>query len=250
MIVYKITCNANGKGYIGKTKRSLHARWRAHCAKGSGCWAMKGAIKKYGENAFRKEILASGLTDEEAEIVERRMVHEHGTKAPGGYNLTEGGQGSAHKNPAHGRNISAAWQREDTRARHMAWRTPERLSEKANAFSAWKRQQKAWNAKKMEEALSLEPLAAARMLWYRATKNREHAIRAGQDAEKLAWLDRTRDKQIAKVWALANVPVPPASSWAITTHAYEKMKYKKVVRGMRTKFRPSGACATQEEDRA
>lgn len=229
MIVYKITCTVNGKAYIGKTKRSLHDRWRSHCSQGSGCWALAGAIRKYGKDAFVLEVLACDLDDEAAERVEREMVHRHGTKAPAGYNLTEGGQGSAHKNPEHGKNIAKAWQREETRERHMAWRTSERMSAKANEDSTWRRQQMAWMQKRLDAALKLPPLEASRQLWYKATKCRENAVRSGRTSEQLEWMDGVRDEQIATVWRMANLPAPPASSWAQTAHEYERNKQRAVV---------------------
>jgi len=220
--VYLVWCTASNKGYVGKTKRTLHARWRAHCSTHSGCWALSGAIRKYGKEAFTITLLAEGLTSEEAKRVEREMVHKYGTKAPRGYNLTEGGQGSAHENPEHGKNIAKAWQREETRAKHMSWRTPERMSAKANEQDTWMAQQKAWMQKRLDLALTMPPLEAAQMIWYKATKSREQAVRKGREQHQLDWMDSVRDSQILECWTAAGVPAPPASSWMVKSTAYEK----------------------------
>ena len=252
MIVYLVRCKVNGKGYIGKTKRSLHDRWRAHRAKGSGCWGLKGAIQKYGKDAFEVSVLASGLSDDEASAMEKNMIHVHRTKAPLGYNLTEGGQGSAHKNPEHGKNIAKAWERPESREKHMAWRTHEKLSAQANSDGTWRRQQKAWMDKRLEEALRMPPLDGARSIWHKTTKNREHAKRKGRSDTQLEWIDSVRDAQIATIWASAGVPAPPASSWQQTAHAYEKSRWGCVRDDTLTKSRPSAACEGEgtSEDRS
>ena len=246
--VYAIECLANGKMYVGKTKRSMHDRWRSHCAAGSGCWALKGAISKYGKQAFKCEVWFDGLSDAEAEEKERWLVHELSSLAPHGYNLTEGGQGSAHKNPHHGRNISRAWERPETRQKHMAWRTHEKLSKQANSDSQWRRQQMAWMSKRLEAVASLPPLEASRIIWHKSTKCREHARRQGRTEEQICWMDSVRDAQIAQVWEAANVPAPPASSYAQTAHSYEKQRWGKdnVAKAL-TRSRPSCACASGAE---
>ena len=230
MLVYKVTCTVNGKGYIGKTKRSMHDRWRSHCSKGSGCWALAGAIRKYGKGAFTIEILVSNLDSAAAKVVERDMIHKHGTRAPAGYNLTDGGEGSAHENAEHGKNISKAWKRKETRERHMAWRTPERLSAMVNSDSQWRRQQMAWAQKRLEAALKLPPMEASKLIWHRAIKCKEHAVRKGRTDVQLNWMDSVRDEHIAQVWKVAGVPSPPASSWAQTAHGYEKQKKSMAVK--------------------
>lgn len=220
--VYKITCQTNGKAYIGKTKRTIHARWRAHCGKGSGCHALSGAIRKYGKAAFRIHVLASGLTNDEANAFECDMIVAHNTRAPAGYNLVAGGQGSADINPNHGRNIAAAWKRPETRERHMAWRTTQRLRDKANQEDTWKRQQAAWMQRRLEKALEMPVRDAIDMIVYRTTKALEHARRQGRPEEWKAWMLEQKHMQIVAVCNAAGVPIPQASSCAQSTNAYER----------------------------
>lgn len=235
-----VWCTVTNKGYVGKTIRTLSARWRAHCSDGSGCWALKGAIRKYGKAAFTITELASGLTSEEAKRVEREMIHKYRTRAPNGYNLTDGGQGSAHENPEHGKNIAKAWARPETRERHMVWRTPERMSAKANEHDTWMEQQKAWMQKRLALALTMPPLDASQMIWYKATKSREQAVRRNREQQQLDWMDGVRDSQILECWTAAGVPVPPASSWMVKSTAYEKK-----VRGKRAQWTSSMAKLTR-----
>ena len=88
--VYCHTNTINGKQYIGITKRGSEKRWgnngyRYHNQ------AFGAAVDKYGWNSFTHETLLTGLTKEQAEAEERRLISELGTLSPGGYNLTTGG---------------------------------------------------------------------------------------------------------------------------------------------------------------
>ena len=229
---------------MGKTIRTLQARWSSHCGKGSGCWALSGAIRKYGRDAFTITALVKGLSDEDAETTERSMVHKYKTKAPSGYNLTEGGQGSAHKNPNHGANIAKAWTVPETRERHMTWRTFENLSAKVNQPDTWIVQQKAWMAKRLVMALSLSPLDGSQLIWFRAVKSREHAMRKGREQHQLDWLDNVRDSQILECWKNAGLPAPPASSWMVKTTAYEKRNRGGVSSSRQTLTKSRPSCAS------
>lgn len=53
---------------------------------------MARALRKYGKEAFTQEVLETEATFEAAAMTERRMIEQHGTLAPYGYNLTTGGE--------------------------------------------------------------------------------------------------------------------------------------------------------------
>lgn len=93
-VVYLITCNANGKQYVGQTLRSATRRMREHAlgrrGKGS-CTALARAIKKYGWNAFAWRIIAHDVPESQINSMEIEMVSKHGTRSPAGYNLDGGG---------------------------------------------------------------------------------------------------------------------------------------------------------------
>lgn len=58
MIIYKITNKFTGEMYIGQTKRTLLARWKAHCAdvnSSISCFKLQQAIKEYGKESFTVE---------------------------------------------------------------------------------------------------------------------------------------------------------------------------------------------------
>jgi group I intron endonuclease len=92
MLVYLITNTVNGKRYIGQTSYSLEKRWFLHCNRKS-CTALHNAINKYGADKFTAEILFSVPTKELAGELEIEYIKRYNTKAPNGYNLTDGGEG-------------------------------------------------------------------------------------------------------------------------------------------------------------
>lgn len=94
--VYIATCAASGKRYIGLTGRTVEKRWKAHVynALKDRQGALYAAIRLHGEGAFTVETFRSGLTREQACIVEMAMIEARGTQSPGGYNLTIGGDGA------------------------------------------------------------------------------------------------------------------------------------------------------------
>lgn len=89
--VYKHTC-PNGKVYIGITKKKPKDRW----ANGAG-YATQffgKAIRKYGWENIKHEIIADGLTEEEARKKEVEQIALCDSNNPEhGYNCTEGGEG-------------------------------------------------------------------------------------------------------------------------------------------------------------
>jgi len=89
-LVYKHT-SPSGKSYIGITKNTKH-RETNHKSPNSGCPAFSAAVQKYGWDSFTHEILLEGLTLDEANEAEQRLIAEHNTLSPNGYNLTSGGK--------------------------------------------------------------------------------------------------------------------------------------------------------------
>ena len=89
--VYMHENRVNGKKYIGITSLKPTNRW----ANGRGyqrCPLFYAAIEKYGWDAFRHDILFTGLTQEEAERLEVDLIAKYQTQDPEkGYNLAAGG---------------------------------------------------------------------------------------------------------------------------------------------------------------
>lgn len=94
--VYKHTNKVNGKVYIGQTCMKPKDRW--YNGEGyKGCSYFYHAIQKYGWDNFEHEILFEGLTLEEANELEKRLIAEYdSTNHSKGYNLMTGGNNSEH----------------------------------------------------------------------------------------------------------------------------------------------------------
>ncbi len=90
--VYIVTNVMNGKQYVGLTK-SLEKRWDAHRRSNGSAPALHAAIKKYGKEAFVFTHVCDAFDFEAAQDIERMLIVQHNTKAPNGYNLTDGGEG-------------------------------------------------------------------------------------------------------------------------------------------------------------
>lgn len=89
--VYCLTNTVNGKQYVGMTRRSLNARFGSNGRNYEKCSAIWGAIKEFGWENFSHEILADGLTYEEACEKEKQFIVELNSRTPYGYNLEGGG---------------------------------------------------------------------------------------------------------------------------------------------------------------
>lgn len=88
MQIYKITNLLNGKIYIGKDTKN----WKNYY--GSGI-LIKVAIKKYGRENFRKDILEDNIVDKNL-LCEREKfwIKKLQPYPPNGYNIADGGQGN------------------------------------------------------------------------------------------------------------------------------------------------------------
>jgi hypothetical protein len=94
MLIYCITNKINGKKYIGMTGRTLEERWNSHCssANNGSPFRFHSAIRKYGEDAFTKEILFDDLDIESCRSIEVQTIFEYNTMNDG-YNSKPGGCG-------------------------------------------------------------------------------------------------------------------------------------------------------------
>ncbi len=89
--VYKHT-SPSGKVYIGVAKDINH-RWRSNGEGYRGSTRIHNAIKKYGWDNFKHEILFSGLSQSEACRKEAELITTYNsTNEKYGYNLQSGGQ--------------------------------------------------------------------------------------------------------------------------------------------------------------
>lgn len=94
--VYLHTNKANGKKYIGITHTAPEKRWQNGNGYSKNNYFAR-AIEKYGWNGFAHEVIESGLTKEEAERTEIRLIAKYKTLDIGhGYNIRPGGDASRH----------------------------------------------------------------------------------------------------------------------------------------------------------
>lgn len=108
--VYMHEHRGSGKKYIGITGQRPEKRWKN--GRGyKGCPYFTAAIEKHGWDAFRHEVLYTGLTKDEAERLEVELIAKYDTTDRAkGYNAAAGGNTTAgYTIPEQGRrNISAA----------------------------------------------------------------------------------------------------------------------------------------------
>ena len=105
--VYKHT-SPSGKVYIGITSHKPEKRWD----NGKGyrtCPRMARAVAKYGWANFTHEILAEGLTKDEAETMEVRLITEYqSNNGDFGYNTDNGGSAQGRASEETRRKMSAS----------------------------------------------------------------------------------------------------------------------------------------------
>lgn len=90
MYVYQITNLINNKQYIGITN-DYKKRWSNHKCCNNPDMVIAKAIKKYGVENFKFELLYSGLSLEDASNKEIQLIKEKRTLVPNGYNVALGG---------------------------------------------------------------------------------------------------------------------------------------------------------------
>ena len=94
--IYCITNLVNGKQYIGMTTQYYKKRWQNHlyCIKNNGgCPLLLSAIKKYGLDNFKFEIMIICF-DESLSEMEKLYIARYNTVTPNGYNISKGGEAS------------------------------------------------------------------------------------------------------------------------------------------------------------
>lgn len=96
MIIYKIVNCKDGKVYIGQTVQSLARRWQCHIRdanKGSPL-VLHRAMRLHGIGYFSVVEVSRRATKEELRLAEIDAIKLFNCRAPKGYNMTPGGDGS------------------------------------------------------------------------------------------------------------------------------------------------------------
>jgi group I intron endonuclease len=92
--IYRLTNKLNSKKYIGKSVE-FKTRMGTHRRMADGCRYLNNAIRKYGWDNFKKEIIIDDVPEEDLSNLETSYIDVENTLAPNGYNLTKGGEGSS-----------------------------------------------------------------------------------------------------------------------------------------------------------
>ena len=107
-VVYLICNKANGKKYVGQTVRSLQVRLKEHSKSKQ---TIGKAIRKYGWGNFRYGVIKTCSSKAELDYWEKFFIATLKSKAPHGYNMTNGGKEGItgyHHSPERLAKISAA----------------------------------------------------------------------------------------------------------------------------------------------
>ncbi len=125
--VYLHRNKTNGKVYIGITSNSLKQRWKkGHGYK--GCCNFEKAIKRYGWNGFNHQVLFTGLTKQEAEELEIKLIEKYQSfNKKFGYNMTMGGSDNIP--------IKEVRKKQSKQRLHLIKNKPELLQKAINAAS-------------------------------------------------------------------------------------------------------------------
>ena len=90
-VVYVHQNKINGKRYIGITN-NISKRWYGKGKKYANCPCFNSAIQKYGWDNFYHVVIVSGLTLEEANVLEQFYIQKYRTcEKDFGYNIQRGG---------------------------------------------------------------------------------------------------------------------------------------------------------------
>jgi group I intron endonuclease len=92
MLIYKVTNEINNKCYIGQTINYLSRRKYQHLykSKNKSKLVFHRAIRKYGEENFKWEVLENCDYIYQLNEMEHHYIKQYKSKLPNGYNMTDG----------------------------------------------------------------------------------------------------------------------------------------------------------------
>jgi group I intron endonuclease len=92
--IYSIT-SPIGKIYIGQTRRDVEKRKTEHFKCPGSCILLENAIKKYGQEQMKCEVLLE-INDELLDEHEKKFIEMYNALEPNGYNIRSGGVAGIH----------------------------------------------------------------------------------------------------------------------------------------------------------
>ena len=93
---YLITCAVTGHSYIGITSRGIRQRWNEHlysARKRPNVGLVNRAISKHGAAQFSIRVICEARSWANLCAIESVLIEQFQTRAPHGYNLSDGGEG-------------------------------------------------------------------------------------------------------------------------------------------------------------
>ena len=176
--LYQLT-SPSGKSYIGISSKTTDARWAKHVEHALGKrenGALYSALRKYGTDMFQVKTLVIADDWEYLCQLEQKAIRAFNTKAPNGYNITDGGEGTV------GRVITAQERERISAGQKKRFERPE---ERERMIAMAKRAHEA--NKKRHAAKRVDGLAP----WEQ--RKREAAVRNGSPEHKEIVSSRTRE---------------------------------------------------------
>lgn len=180
--LYRITHIESGRFYVGV--RSCAGDPEGDSYLGSGLW-IKRAVRKYGREAFSREVLSTHSTREEALEAEHRLVDEEMLADELCMNMRRGGKGGSmpgEENPFYGKKHGERF-REFHRERMSGeknpnWRgkaaTPEAREKMSRSRSG---ENNVWYGKKLSEEHRKKMSEAQKRRWERYREEKRNASR-------------------------------------------------------------------------
>jgi group I intron endonuclease len=94
--LYWIVNTVTMKGYVGFTGRTFERRFEQHkkSARNGSTWLLHASMRKHGVENFRVYHLSTVADRAAAVALETRFIVDYATRAPLGYNMTDGGDGA------------------------------------------------------------------------------------------------------------------------------------------------------------
>lgn len=201
-IVYKIT-SPSGKAYVGQTRKKLMNRMSRHRdLKWGRCTIVKRAIKKYGWDKMKVEVLWSGPADM-LDSKEVEFIAAHGTLAPDGYNATVGGDANPMSSVIGRQSVKDSWADPNVRSKHTsglksAWTDPVKRS---NILNGRAKSANVAKAKAENKHNSSSANAKRTMTWEAKREARLAGLEGKQREQRLARLNRDRERARKKAEA-------------------------------------------------
>ena len=200
--VYKIVNQVNGKAYIGQTVRKVEQRMNNHKNPRHKNHVISRAILKHGWHNFTWGVLGRAEAGPDLDVMEARMIAEHQTLKPHGYNVLSGAAKAMTEadRKAMGQLISKA-RNGKTKEERDAWRDNVRAAQTTAAMLKQRSEsQKRARASKTPEELAEWNRKSAEHMKAKAAKYVEDKLATMGKEEGKKWL---RKLEATKKWRRA-----------------------------------------------